>query len=688
MNDEFYNSQSTFESEIEEIIESGNTSSDNYYDEENVTLTDDYRSQDSPHRDDYYEESYHSSPERARGSRRESIAVPDQRFSALDGLGESFLNGSFIEDAFEGKNGEDDYSVPSMTSNDILSEIETNYDDISRSEVGRSAKYDADVDGYSHYSSSGSSYSAEIKDDSTRRWYQPPKMTPPRKIKTEEGSLGISSTSFHSYSKIGDSSISSMPQKPIALESALGTSASSLGSMRTTTEHEGSHRSEASEMLSRGGTDPHNRGSPKTTNRRGKKSQKVSTDTDTSAPLHYYTSDNRSRDFQPSMSSASEYTRQNDSRADDYTSDDRSRDIQPSKASASTYTRQNDSRAYDYTSDDRSRNIQPSMASASTYTRQTDSRASNQSPRSQQRSKQRQQQRKQHESSPMSPASASTYTTNRISVSEDEGRSYDMSPSMASTTMPLPDSRERQKPPRPQRSRPHKTRPISPTPSGSSRSTNVPPIRDNKNCASIAVLGTMSGTGKSIIAAALCRIFANGGTKCAPFKSQNTGNGTSPALLPELSRRDAMYKTLDFMIKRQGYKNGTMNGHSSPTLIAPNNEQGYGQIGAAQSLQAEACRILPRVEMNPIFFKSRGTNEKNEAMCDMIVMGKQVVRESYGNLSKMIPTMNKMVLGSHRSLAAVTGADVIVVQGAGACSEIHLMDGDIVNLPLVRSLKV
>jgi len=640
MNEEFYNSQSTFESEIEEIVDSGNTSSDNYYDEEEVTLTDEYRSQDSPHSDDYYEESYHSSPEGRQGSRRESIAVPSQGYSSLDDLGESFLNGSFIEDVFEEDTREDDYSVPSMTSNDILSEDETSYDDVSRSEVGRSAKYDADVDGSSHHSSSASSYSAEIKDDSNRRWYQPPKQTPPRRIKTEEGSLGISSTSFRSssYSKVGDSSISSLPQAPVAMASVLGTSASSLGSMRTITEHEGSHRSEASEMLSRGGTDPHNRGSPKTTNRRGKKSQKVSTDNDTSAPSY------------------------------DYTSDDRSRDIQPSMASASAYTRQTDSRA-------------------STYTRQTDSYASNQSPRSQQRPKERQHQREQYETTPMSPTSASSYSTNRISVSEDEGRSHDMSPSITSTRMPSPESYERQKPPRPQRNRPPKTRPISPTPSTSSRSTNGPPIRDNKNCASIAVLGTMSGTGKGIVAAALCRIFANGGTKCAPFKSQNTGAGTSPALLPELARRDAMYKTLDFMVKRQGYKNGTKNGHASPMLVAPTNEQGYGQIGAAQSLQAEACRILPRVEMNPIFFKSRGANEKNEAMCDMVVMGKQVVRESYGNLSKMVPTMNKMVLGSHRSLAAVTGADVIVVQGAGACSEIHLMDGDIVNLPLVRSLK-
>ena len=48
---------------------------------------------------------------------------------------------------------------------------------------------------------------------------------------------------------------------------------------------------------------------------------------------------------------------------------------------------------------------------------------------------------------------------------------------------------------------------------------------------SLAVLGTMSDAGKSIIAAGLCRVLSNRGIKVAPFKAQNMSNNAAPALM-------------------------------------------------------------------------------------------------------------------------------------------------------------
>eukprot|EP00978_Attheya_sp_CCMP212_P004301 scaffold9421_cov47-Attheya_sp.AAC.2 len=166
---------------------------------------------------------------------------------------------------------------------------------------------------------------------------------------------------------------------------------------------------------------------------------------------------------------------------------------------------------------------------------------------------------------------------------------------------------------------------------------------------SLAVLGTGSDVGKSTIAAGLCRLLANHGVRVAPFKGQNMSNNSQPALRPD----------------------GT-----------------YGEIGTAQAIQAEASRIPPRVEMNPVLLKSGGRRDSDGAyLCSVLVLGQTLAVEDYGALGQRTEELRSLVLDAHQRLADVTDAQVIILEGAGSCTELNLMERDIVNLPLVRKLK-
>lgn len=148
------------------------------------------------------------------------------------------------------------------------------------------------------------------------------------------------------------------------------------------------------------------------------------------------------------------------------------------------------------------------------------------------------------------------------------------------------------------------------------------------------IQGTMSNVGKSILCAALCRIFRQDGYRTAPFKSQNM------ALNSFVTRDDL-------------------------------------EMGRAQVVQAEAAGIEPDVRMNPILLKPT-----TDVGSQVIVNGKPI-----GNMNAMTYYRKKrefvpVIMEAYNSLAAEN--DIIVIEGAGSPAEINLKQEDIVNMGLAE----
>jgi adenosylcobyric acid synthase len=151
------------------------------------------------------------------------------------------------------------------------------------------------------------------------------------------------------------------------------------------------------------------------------------------------------------------------------------------------------------------------------------------------------------------------------------------------------------------------------------------------------ILGTGSGAGKSLIVAALCRIFKDAGVNVAPFKAQNMA--------------------LNSYITAEG-----------------------GEIGRAQALQAEAARIEPTVDMNPILLKASG-DMSSQVIVQGTVRATMKAREYYAFKKEAW----EAVTSSYRRLSRQY--DLIVMEGAGSPAEINLMDSDIVNMAAAKQAK-
>ena len=113
----------------------------------------------------------------------------------------------------------------------------------------------------------------------------------------------------------------------------------------------------------------------------------------------------------------------------------------------------------------------------------------------------------------------------------------------------------------------------------------------------IMVQGTMSGAGKSLLVAGLCRIFRQDGYVAAPFKSQNMA--------------------LNSFITKEGL-----------------------EMGRAQVMQAECAGIEPLVCMNPILLKPT-SDVGSQVIVNGEVIGNMSAREYFAYKKKLVPDIIK-----------------------------------------------
>ncbi len=146
--------------------------------------------------------------------------------------------------------------------------------------------------------------------------------------------------------------------------------------------------------------------------------------------------------------------------------------------------------------------------------------------------------------------------------------------------------------------------------------------------------GTGSGAGKSLMTAALCRILLEDGMRVAPFKSQNM---------------------------------------SLNSFVTPDG----GEMGRAQVLQAQACRLTPDVRMNPILLKP-----SSDTGSQVIVLGHPVGTMNVERYIDYKPEAFDQAKRAYDQLASEH--EVMVIEGAGSPAEVNLSRHDIANMAMAR----
>ena len=156
----------------------------------------------------------------------------------------------------------------------------------------------------------------------------------------------------------------------------------------------------------------------------------------------------------------------------------------------------------------------------------------------------------------------------------------------------------------------------------------------------VMLAGTGSDVGKSVVAAALCRIFLQDGYHPAPFKAQNMA----------------------------------LNSYATPEGL---------EIGRAQAVQAEAAGVPCHTDMNPLLLKPQSDHTSQ-----VVLHGKPIGnKDAYeywrrGEGGSNVIDYRREVCDAFDRLSA--RYNPIVMEGAGSVSELNLRDTDLVNLPMAR----
>ncbi|NHO85355.1 cobyric acid synthase [Pseudoteredinibacter isoporae] len=150
------------------------------------------------------------------------------------------------------------------------------------------------------------------------------------------------------------------------------------------------------------------------------------------------------------------------------------------------------------------------------------------------------------------------------------------------------------------------------------------------------VQGTTSDAGKSTLVAALCRIFSDMGKAVAPFKPQNMA--------------------LNSAVSEDG-----------------------GEIGRAQAVQAQAARLEPHTDMNPVLLKP-----SSDTGAQVIIQGQSIGNMQALDYHHYKKTAKHAVLDSFERLSARYPS--VFVEGAGSPAEINLREGDIANMGFAEAV--